>query len=574
MGNDSSARQVWVKAVVWHPTNVSLRLTTIVFLDTGAGGGNYASESFIKSVESTARHGHSIINKRGQGLLTAANPADSKVPPMKILGSTELPLVFPPEDRVHVVTVRVVDSLPYGLIIGAAFLRKNGSFLNFANDGGFKPTRGAAWVPFMTHGKPISTSPRKHTKGWKDQSVSQLDQFGAITSHYYTQHPFCALKPPEAEEEPPDIGVPTHIPTIGDAVWEDDGTLQWILYNTSSLRVDGFVSVEIQAYVKGPQPQDRQLVLLTPLPPFDLELQADLGMARGVQWWHPYTPLKGKMVNVTNAPITLQRGKAIANVYTLNASDVERMTLLDETHRRVPVGKVFIDDVHMEEPSTQPPSPEKVNLAEANMGQLNPRIKRELMDLLTTYRDKGLFALNPKSVKPCKGAPMELPLIDEFCTPFAAKPRRWSPEEVIMIQSEVEKLEKAEVIRRSTSPWAASLVLVRKKDGTLRICQDYRVLNQRLISNSGALGDITTIYSDMGRVGCTSSIDLASGFNQIAIAEKDKHKTAFHDAHGQLWEFNQSGFGLKVLPACFASLVSTALGSLKNKGVRIGWTTF
>lgn len=82
------------------------------------------------------------------------------------------------------------------------------------------------------------------------------------------------------------------------------------------------------------------------------------------------------------------------------------------------------------------------------------------------------------------------------------------------------------------------------------------------------MDDITTIYSDMGRVGCTTSIDLASGFNQIAIAEKDKHKTAFHDAHGQLWEFNQSGFGLKVLPACFASLVSKALGSLKGKGVR------
>lgn len=76
--------------------------------------------------------------------------------------------------------------------------------------------------------------------------------------------------------------------------------------------------------------------------------------------------------------------------------------------------------------------------------------------------------------------------------------------------------------------------------------------------NSGSLGDITTIYSEMGRV----------GFNQIAIAEKDECKTAFRDGQGQLWELYQSGFGVKVLPACFASLASTTLASLKSKDVR------
>lgn len=111
------------------------------------------------------------------------------------------------------------------------------------------------------------------------------------------------------------------------------------------------------------------------------------------------------------------------------------------------------------------------------MGQLTPRKKAELMSLLEEYRDKGLFALDPKKVKPCKGDPMELPLVDESCTPFASKPRKWSPEEVTMMQAEVTKLQKAGVIRRSNSPWAASLVLVRKKDGTLRMCQDYGVLN-------------------------------------------------------------------------------------------------
>lgn len=125
----------------------------------------------------------------------------------------------------------------------------------------------------------------------------------------------------------------------------------------------------------------------------------------------------------------------------------------------------------------------------------------------------------------------------------------------------------AEIIRRSTSPWAAGLVLVRKKDGTLRTCQYFRVLNERLVSNSGGLGDITTIHSVMGQVGCLTSIDLASGFNQIPIVEKGKFKTAFRGANGELLELNCCGFGLKALPAAFAARVGAALGPLKGKGV-------
>ena len=56
-----------------------------------------------------------------------------------------------------------------------------------------------------------------------------------------------------------------------------------------------------------------------------------------------------------------------------------------------------------------------------------------------------------------------------------------------------------------------------------------------------------------------AQIDFASGFHQLPIAEKDKHKTAFRDADGQLWEFNRAGFGLTVLPAAFTRMVKTAL---------------
>ena len=65
---------------------------------------------------------------------------------MNIVGSCDIPLVFMPEDRVRRVTVRVVEGLPYGLILGAAFLRQHNSVLNFAEGRGFKPAPESPWV--------------------------------------------------------------------------------------------------------------------------------------------------------------------------------------------------------------------------------------------------------------------------------------------------------------------------------------------------------------------------------------------------------------------------------------------
>ena len=64
-----------------------------------------------------------------------------------------------------------------------------------------------------------------------------------------------------------------------------------------------------------------------------------------------------------------------------------------------------------------------------------------------------------------------------------------------------------------------------------------------------------------------TSEDLASGFFQLSIAETDRHKTAFRDAFGQLWEYVRCDFGLKILPSAFASTVAELLGDRKGSGV-------
>ena len=105
------------------------------------------------------------------------------------------------------------------------------------------------------------------------------------------------------------------------------------------------------------------------------------------------------------------------------------------------------------------------------------------------------------------------------------------------------------MIRPSTSPWAAQCLRVEKKDGTLRLSIDWRALNKLLVSDSGGLGDMQSIFDGLKGKGYFTQLDLASWFHQISIAEKNRFKTGFRDADGLLFEFTRAGFGLTVLPA-------------------------
>ena len=113
-----------------------------------------------------------------------------------------------------------------------------------------------------------------------------------------------------------------------------------------------------------------------------------------------------------------------------------------------------------------------------------------------------------------------------------------------MIQAEIEKLHKAGAIVPSTSQYASCCYTVRKKDGTVRVVQDFRGLNALLKAQSGGLGDLRTIYNEMDQSAYFSCLDLASGFLQLTIHEADRHLTAFRDAEGKLWEYVRRGFSL------------------------------
>ena len=135
-----------------------------------------------------------------------------------------------------------------------------------------------------------------------------------------------------------------------------------------------------------------------------------------------------------------------------------------------------------------------------------------------------------------------------------------------IIKEEIDKELKNGLIKPSTSPWASPVTLVKKKNGKWRFCVDYRKLNNVTKKDRYPLPLINEIIDRLGGSKWFTSIDLASGYWQVEVAEEDKEKTAFITKYG-LFEYNVMPFGLCNAPATFQRLMNTALGDILWKFV-------
>jgi hypothetical protein len=111
-------------------------------------------------------------------------------------------------------------------------------------------------------------------------------------------------------------------------------------------------------------------------------------------------------------------------------------------------------------------------------------------------------------------------------------------------------------IRPSSSPWGCPAIFVKKKDQTLRMCVDYRPLNEVTIKNKYPLSQIDLLFDQLDGAKVFSKIDLRSGYNQIKIHPKDIPKTAFTTRYG-LYEYLVMSFGLTNALAHFMYLMNS-----------------
>lgn len=123
-----------------------------------------------------------------------------------------------------------------------------------------------------------------------------------------------------------------------------------------------------------------------------------------------------------------------------------------------------------------------------------------------------------------------------------------------VIEKEVDSMLKLGVIEPAVSPYCAPVVLVGKKDGSVRFCVDYRDLNKVTVSDAEPIPDMDQLFSHLAEKTYLTKIDLAKGYWQIPMEEDDKPKTAFATPQG-LFQFVKMPFGLVTAPATFARMM-------------------
>lgn len=144
------------------------------------------------------------------------------------------------------------------------------------------------------------------------------------------------------------------------------------------------------------------------------------------------------------------------------------------------------------------------------------------------------------------------------------RPYRVSAAERKIIEDNVADMLQRDIIRPSSSSWSSPVVLVRKKDGSVRFCVDYRALNKITRKDVYPMPRIDDALDTLQGAQYFSSLDLRSGYWQIPMHEADKDKTAFATPDG-LYEFNVMPFGLCNAPATFERMIDTVLRGLKWK---------
>ena len=139
--------------------------------------------------------------------------------------------------------------------------------------------------------------------------------------------------------------------------------------------------------------------------------------------------------------------------------------------------------------------------------------------------------------------------------PISKAPYKMAPLVLKELNVQMEELVCKGFVRPSTSPWGAPVLFVKKKDGSLRLCIDYRELNKVTIRNQYPLPRIDDLFDQLPGARVFLKIDLRSGYHQLKIRLEDVPKTAFRTRYGH-YEFLVMLFGLTNAPAVFMDLMN------------------
>jgi hypothetical protein len=156
--------------------------------------------------------------------------------------------------------------------------------------------------------------------------------------------------------------------------------------------------------------------------------------------------------------------------------------------------------------------------------------------------------------------------LEPSTAPISKRAYRVSGPELVELKKQINELLEKGYIRPSTSPWAALVLFVEKKDGTKRMCIDYRVLNEVTIKNKYPLPRIEDLFDQLRGAGVFSKVDMRSGYHQLRIRPSNIPKTTFITKYG-LYEYTVMSFGLTNAPTFFTYLMNSVFMDYLDKFV-------
>jgi len=286
-----------------------------------------------------------------------------------------------------------------------------------------------------------------------------------------------------------------------------------------------------------------------------------------------------------DAVVTNRDGQAYLRGFNISTEDIEiRVPSVElEEVDILPAPAVCLDEPVLEtEPSALPPLDpngtiqnvfaisnsrgsrgDKVNDL-LRLDHLNHEEAHHVQNLIAKYSD--IFHLPGDKLGYTNAMKHNITTVDE--QPVNTKQYRFPPIHKDEIDKQVKQLLENDVIKHSTSPYNSPLWVVPKKADSKgnrrwRMVIDYRALNEKTVGDAYPLPNITEILDQLGSAKYFSVFDLASGFHQIQMHERDGPKTAFSTPYGH-YQFNRMPFGLKNAPATFQRLMDHVLAGLQG----------